>query len=214
MGLWRYGGWARGQWGEIWAGFLFPQPLPKSLEGTGYKGRRWGLSGGVAAAPQEPPGGEGLDSGCAFSSRATGLGHQGPAWAGSHSCQGCSSLEKTPQGPAEHPQWMLVGLSSELRPLLLPPFPPGHEWGSRRARPPHRGRDGTGAGPGHGALQPEVRAGLGPADPQSLGWAEGMGPGVGDGGPGAPVIWGRQAGPGHSSEGAQKASPSAEPAGL
>lgn len=70
----------------------------------------------------------------------------------------------------------------------------------------HGGCDRDCVRPGHGALQPEVRAGLGPADPRSLGQAEGMGPGAGDGGPGAPVIWGRQAGPGPPVRGLWEAS--------
>lgn len=138
--VWRHGGWCRAAGRDLGWVFISTAP-PKSLEGTGYKGRRWGLSGCGSCPSGATWWGRGWILGVLSAVEARGW-PSGPCLGGGggggerHSYQGCSSLEKTTQGPAEHPQWMLVGLSSEFRPLLLPPFPPGHEWGSRRVRPP------------------------------------------------------------------------------
>lgn len=206
--VWRHGGWCRAAGRDLGWVFISTAP-PKSLEGTGYKGRRWGLSGcgncpsgatwwgrgwtlGVLSAvePQGWPSGPCLGGGSVIAVKGVHLWRRllkaqqstpSGCWWGSPVSSGLSSCLPSCQDTSG---------DQDVR---------GH-W--------HRGRDRHRAGPGHGALQPEVRAGLGPADPQSLGWAEGMGPGVGDGGAGAPVIWGCQAGPGHPVRGLWEASPS------
>lgn len=109
-----------------WVSVLTPHSTPV-LSGEQAVGAGTGSQRGCGNSPDGDRGGgeKRLDSGCAFNGRASWAGHQGSASSGFVSGKGINIWRRPLQAFQKPPEQSLAELSSEVRPPVFSPFPPG-----------------------------------------------------------------------------------------